>query len=148
MDQAGGLIDTPAPEAMSCSTNPVAPRHPLRTEEDADKTEEKRGVFAMTTTDRALALRNLSAPYPAAPEQSRHLRRRILIRNDSSVAGLHHVLQIVMGWNDTHVQRFTLHSKEYGIARPGGIWLRDDPTRSASLTGMCDEKSASSMSMI
>lgn len=55
--------------------------------------------------------------------------RRILIRNDSSVADLHHVLQIVMGWNDTHLHRFALHGKEYGIAQSGGIWFRDDPAQ-------------------
>lgn len=43
--------------------------------------------------------------------------RRILIRSDSSIADLHHVLQIVMGWDDTHLHRFTLHGKEYGIAQ-------------------------------
>src|SRR6266852_5906667 len=55
--------------------------------------------------------------------------RRILIRGDSSVADLHHVLQIVLGWDNTHLHRFTLHGKEYGIAQPGGIWFRDDPTQ-------------------
>lgn len=55
--------------------------------------------------------------------------RRILIRSDSSIADLHHVLQIVLGWDDTHLHRFTLHGKEYGIAQPGGIWFRDNPTQ-------------------
>lgn len=55
--------------------------------------------------------------------------RRVFIRNDSSIADLRHVLQIIMGWDDTHLHRFTLHGKEYGIAQPGGIWFRDDPTQ-------------------
>lgn len=55
--------------------------------------------------------------------------RRILIRSDSSIADLHYVLQIVLGWDDTHLHRFTLHGKEYGIAQPSGIWFRDNPTQ-------------------
>ncbi len=55
--------------------------------------------------------------------------RRVLIRSDSSIADLHHVLQMVMGWDDTHLHRFTLHGREYGIAQPGGIWFRDDPAQ-------------------
>ncbi len=55
--------------------------------------------------------------------------RRVLIRSDRSIADLHHILQIVLGWDDTHLHRFTLHGKEYGIAQPGGIWFRDDPTQ-------------------
>lgn len=45
--------------------------------------------------------------------------RRVHIRNDSSIADLHHVLQIVMSWDDTHLHRFTLHGKEYGVAVAG-----------------------------
>ena len=55
--------------------------------------------------------------------------RRVLISKGSSIAALHHVLQIVMGWDDTHLHRFNIHGKEYGIAQPGGIGFRDDPTQ-------------------
>jgi len=30
--------------------------------------------------------------------------RRVLIRSDSSIADLHYALQIVMGWDDMHLQ--------------------------------------------
>jgi hypothetical protein len=35
--------------------------------------------------------------------------RRFLIRNDSTIADLHHVLQIVMGWDDEHLHPCWLH---------------------------------------
>lgn len=55
--------------------------------------------------------------------------RRVLIQSDSSIADLHHILQVVMNWDDTHLHRLTVHGREYGIAQPGGIWFRDDPTQ-------------------
>ena len=53
--------------------------------------------------------------------------RRLLVRSDTSIAELHAVLQTAMGWSDTHLHRFRLHSKAYGIARCGGIGFADDP---------------------
>jgi hypothetical protein len=32
-----------------------------------------------------------------------------------------------MGWSDTHLHRFRIHGKAYGIARCGGIGFADDP---------------------
>ena len=34
-----------------------------------------------------------------------------------------------MGWSDTHLHRFRIHGKAYGIARLGGISFPDDPFR-------------------
>jgi hypothetical protein len=34
--------------------------------------------------------------------------RRFLIRSDSSIADLHYILQIVMGWDDEHLHQFTI----------------------------------------
>ncbi len=53
--------------------------------------------------------------------------RRLLIRTDTSIAALHAVLQTAMGWSDTHLHRFHIHGKAYGIARCGGIGFADDP---------------------
>ncbi len=55
--------------------------------------------------------------------------RRLLVRSDSTIADLHHVLQIAFGWTDTHLHRFVIHGKDYGIARLGGLSFADDPTR-------------------
>jgi hypothetical protein len=53
--------------------------------------------------------------------------RRILVRNDSTIANLHFTLQIVMGWTDIHLHRFRIHGRQYGIARIGGISFSHDP---------------------
>jgi|SRR6266446_6322627 len=53
--------------------------------------------------------------------------RRFLVRADSSIADLHHILQLVLGWTSSHLHRFVIHGKEYGIAYEGGIGFDDDP---------------------
>lgn len=55
--------------------------------------------------------------------------RRILVDGDSTIAELHHIIQIIMGWSNSHLHRFIIHGKQYGIAQPGGLWFRDDPTQ-------------------
>jgi Plasmid pRiA4b ORF-3-like protein len=54
--------------------------------------------------------------------------RRLLVRSDTTIAELHDVLQIAMGWADEHLHRFVIHGKAYGVAQPGGISFADDPT--------------------
>ena len=41
--------------------------------------------------------------------------RQVRVRSDICIAALHDVLQIVMDWSDTHLHRFCIHGKEYGI---------------------------------
>jgi hypothetical protein len=53
--------------------------------------------------------------------------RRLLVRADISLAELHYILQLVMGWTNSHLHRFLIHGKEYGIAYNGGIGFADDP---------------------
>ncbi|GGO84000.1 hypothetical protein GCM10011348_29230 [Marinobacterium nitratireducens] len=53
--------------------------------------------------------------------------RRLWGRSDVCIADLHAVLQILMDWSDTHLHRFSIHGKDYGIARLGGIAFADDP---------------------
>src|SRR5919108_4726295 len=57
--------------------------------------------------------------------------RRLLVRSDSPIADLHHILQITMGWTDTHLHQFRIQGKRYGmarIARIGGKGFRDNLT--------------------
>ena len=42
--------------------------------------------------------------------------RRILLRSDQTVADLHYTIQIAMGWSDSHLNRFHIHGKDYGVA--------------------------------
>ncbi|MFY9556703.1 MAG: plasmid pRiA4b ORF-3 family protein, partial [Blastocatellia bacterium] len=37
--------------------------------------------------------------------------RRILIAGDTSLAKLHRILQIAMGWWDCHLHQFTIHGR-------------------------------------
>lgn len=55
--------------------------------------------------------------------------RRLQVSGDSTIADLHYILQIVVGWSDEHLNRFTIHGKQYGVSHPGGILFSDDPNR-------------------
>src|SRR5215831_15158807 len=70
--------------------------------------------------------------------------RRLLVRAETSLAELHHILQLALGWTNSHVHRFITHGKEYGIAYEGGMGFADAPRRirladfiSAYATGFC-----------
>jgi hypothetical protein len=53
--------------------------------------------------------------------------RRLLVRNDSTVADLHSTLQTALSWSDEHLNRFVIHGREYGVSHDGGIGFRDNP---------------------
>jgi hypothetical protein len=55
--------------------------------------------------------------------------RRVLVRDDTTIADLHAAFQVVLGWSDEHLHRFVIHGKAYGSARLGGISFSDDPQR-------------------
>jgi hypothetical protein len=46
--------------------------------------------------------------------------RRVKVANSLSIAGLHQVIQLLMGWDDDHLHRFRLHGLDYGVAHLGG----------------------------
>jgi len=52
--------------------------------------------------------------------------RCLLVRSDSTIADLHHTLQIAMGWEDFHLHQFIIRGKRYGISRIGGIVFSDN----------------------
>lgn len=41
--------------------------------------------------------------------------RRILVAEDTSLAKLHRILQVTMGWWDCHLHQFTIHGQDYGV---------------------------------
>jgi hypothetical protein len=53
--------------------------------------------------------------------------RRLLVTSDTTIAQLHTILQIAMGWEDLHLHRFRIYAKEYGIYREGGMFFDDNP---------------------
>ncbi|MCB0086963.1 MAG: plasmid pRiA4b ORF-3 family protein [Caldilineaceae bacterium] len=52
--------------------------------------------------------------------------RRLLVRSDSTIADLHHTLQIAMGWEDARLHEFIIRGKRYGISWLGGIVFSDN----------------------
>jgi Plasmid pRiA4b ORF-3-like protein len=46
--------------------------------------------------------------------------RRLLLRSDQSIADLHYALQLAFGWSDSHLNRFRIHGKEFGLHHMGG----------------------------
>jgi hypothetical protein len=44
--------------------------------------------------------------------------RRIQVRGSTTLAKLHHILQIVMGWTDSHLHQFIVDGVSYGIPDP------------------------------
>ena len=52
--------------------------------------------------------------------------RRLLVPAETSVAGLHAILQTAFGWSDEHLHRFTIHAVEYGLWRPGSAGFSRD----------------------
>ncbi len=45
--------------------------------------------------------------------------RRIGVRSNSTIADLHYIIQIAMGWKDEHLHQFLIHGVHYGISYPG-----------------------------
>ena len=51
--------------------------------------------------------------------------RRLLVSSDTTLATLHHILQVVMGWEDYHLHQFSVGGLGYGP--PGkGLGLRNE----------------------
>lgn len=59
--------------------------------------------------------------------------RRLLLRSDQSIADLHYALQLAFGWSDSHLNRFRIHGKDFGVYHEGGPLFDDnaDQTRLA-----------------
>jgi hypothetical protein len=50
----------------------------------------------------------------------------LLVGSDSSIADPHHTFQIAFGWSDSHLHRFHIHGRDYGIGKIGGIGFSTD----------------------
>jgi hypothetical protein len=47
--------------------------------------------------------------------------RRLRVRGKTSLADLHHIIQIAMGWDDDHLHCFHIYGEDYGIAYEGDM---------------------------
>jgi len=52
--------------------------------------------------------------------------RRVKLANGLSIAHLHRVIQLLMGWDDDHLHRFRIYGRDYGIAYIGGPSFDED----------------------
>ena len=52
--------------------------------------------------------------------------RRLRIPGNTSLAQLHHIIQIVNHWDDEHLHQFHIYGKNYGISYLGGIAFADN----------------------
>jgi hypothetical protein len=55
--------------------------------------------------------------------------RRLLVHSDSSIADFHYTLQIAMGWSDSHLHRFRIYGKDFGVYHIGGPIFDDNPKK-------------------
>jgi hypothetical protein len=46
--------------------------------------------------------------------------RRLLVSSESNIADLHATLQIALGWSDSHLNRFLIQGREYGLPISAG----------------------------
>ena len=53
--------------------------------------------------------------------------RRLLIPEQITIAQLHHVIQLAMGWHDEHLHRFVIRGWHYGGHRDGASQFFDGP---------------------
>lgn len=55
--------------------------------------------------------------------------RRLLIPVNSTILNLHEAIQAVMGWEDIHLNRFSIRGQLYGVTRDGGMSFFTRPDR-------------------
>jgi hypothetical protein len=52
--------------------------------------------------------------------------RRFRLVDSLSIADLHQVIQVLMGWEDDHLHHFRTHGRDYGITYIGGPIFAED----------------------
>jgi hypothetical protein len=77
------------------------------------------------------------APTPSAPliyqlkivlrDVTPMIWRRLLVTDTTTIADLHTIIQITMGWEDLHLHQFRIYGKAYGVYRDGGVTFADNP---------------------
>ena len=67
--------------------------------------------------------------------------RRVLVHSDVTLSHLHWVIQLSMGWTNSHLHSFTIHGQEYGVPMPemGFPELEPEDERSIKLSSFIPE---------
>ena len=89
----------------------------------------RRGMGAMPDTMQPAPLPSVYRLRVVVRGVSPLIWRRLLVPADTTIAGLHAVLQVAFGWTGTHLHRFVVQGREYGIGYVGGPSFGDDPRR-------------------
>jgi hypothetical protein len=55
--------------------------------------------------------------------------RRFKVKGDVHIAELHHLIQIIMGWDNVHLHCFKIWGRTYGISQSGGMYFPDNPCK-------------------
>lgn len=55
--------------------------------------------------------------------------RRLLVEDTTTIAQLHCIFQLVMGWENIHLHCFRIYGKDYGIYYLGGMSFSNDPKK-------------------
>jgi hypothetical protein len=53
--------------------------------------------------------------------------RRLLVRDTTTIAELHAIIQLAFGWHNDYLHQFLIYGKAYGITYSGGTGFADDP---------------------
>lgn len=53
--------------------------------------------------------------------------RRLLVRDTTTIAELHTIIQLAFGWQNDYLHQFLIYGKAYGISSIGGTGFADDP---------------------
>lgn len=54
------------------------------------------------------------------------VRRRLSVPGTASLAMLHDSIQIINGWDDSHLNQFRIFGKNYGVYHDGGVYFNDN----------------------
>jgi Plasmid pRiA4b ORF-3-like protein len=52
--------------------------------------------------------------------------RRLLVPTNLNLGDLHYIIQIAMGWTDSHLHQFFVGDKTYGVPHPDMDWVLDE----------------------
>ena len=55
--------------------------------------------------------------------------RQSKVKGDTHIAQFYHLIQIIMDWDNDHLNSFKIWRMEYGISRSGGMDFHDDPSK-------------------
>ena len=73
--------------------------------------------------------------------------RRLVVSGETTLAQLHVVLQVAMGWQDCHLHCFRIDGVRYGPADDGGFDLDDADESTVTVAEAFATSGAASMSM-